>query len=160
MTLLEVGQIMRAHSLKGEVVVQLVTNRTDRLSVGSRLSTKVSGTRRVPAVLEVIAARPFQNRYLVRFDGCDSREAAEALRGVTLLAEAESAASDELYVHELIGKHVLDQTGIDRGAVVAVEANPASDLLVLVGGALVPLRFVTSADQTTIRVEVPDGLFE
>ena len=159
MSLLEVGQIMRAHSLRGEVVVQLVTNRTDRLAVGSRLSTRVAGSRRVPSTLEVVASRPFKNRYLVHFDGVESREAAEALRGVTLLAQAEESAGDELYVHELIGKHVVDQSGVDRGRVSSLEANPASDLLVLQTGALVPLRFVTSVDETTIFVEVPEGLF-
>ena len=151
---------MRAHSLKGEVVVQLVTNRTERLAVGSTLSTKVAASRRVPATLEVVAARPFKNRYLVSFRGVDSREGAESLRGVTLLAEADSSESDELYVHELIGKRVLDQEGTDRGLVTSLEANPASDLLVLENGALVPLRFVRSVDETTIAVEVPEGLFE
>jgi 16S rRNA processing protein RimM len=160
-SLLEVGHIMRPHSLRGEVVVQLVTNRTERLAVGSTLHTKVRGSRRVPELLEVLASRPFQSRYLVQFKGCTTREDAEALRGVTLLAEAVVDASpDELYVHELIGKHVVDQDGVDRGMVSSLEANPASDLLVLPNGALVPLRFVVDVDETTIRVEVPDGLFE
>jgi len=79
---------------------------------------------------------------------------------VTLLAEPASDDDDALYVHELIGKHVVDQAGVDRGAVRAVEANPASDLLVLPGGALVPLRFVVRTDDRTIFVAVPDGLFE
>ena len=34
------------------------------------------------------------------------------------------------------------------------------DLLVLPGGALVPLRFVVRSDERTITVEVPEGLFE
>jgi 16S rRNA processing protein RimM len=159
MTLLEVGQIIRPHGLRGEVVVNLVTNRSDRLDPGSKLHTKVTGQRRVPDVLEVVASRPFQARHLVVFGGVSSREDADLLRGVTLLAEP-SSDDDALYVHELIGKHVVDQTGVDRGAVSAVEANPASDLLVLPGGALVPLRFVVRADERTITVEVPEGLFE
>jgi 16S rRNA processing protein RimM len=160
MTMLEIGQIMRPHGLKGEVVVQLVTNRTDRLDVGSILTTKVAAARRVPTELEVVASRPFQNRFLVLFRGSSSREDAEVLRGVTLLVEPDSSDGEDLYVHELIGKHVLDQHGVDRGMVSAVEANPASDLLVLPGGALVPLRFVLGVDATTIHVEVPEGLFE
>lgn len=160
MTLLEVGQIIRPHGLRGEVVVNLVTNRSGRLDPASMLHTKVAGQRDVPEVLEVVASRPFQNRHLVVFAGVSSREDAELLRGVTLLAEPSSDDDDALYVHELIGKHVVDQTGVDRGAVSAVEANPASDLLVLPGGALVPLRFVVRADERTITVDVPDGLFE
>lgn len=160
MAMLEIGQIMRPHGLKGEVVVQLVTNRADRLDVGSILATRVQASRRVAAQLEVIASRPFQNRYLVLFAGATSREDAEALRGVTLLAEPGESDADTLYVHDLIGKHVRDQHGIDRGKVTAVEANPASDLLVLPNGALVPLRFVDQVEGETIYVDVPEGLFE
>ena len=42
-----------------------------------------------------------------------------------------------------------------------VEANPASDLLVLDSGALVPLTFVTNVEANVrIDVDVPEGLFE
>ena len=50
---------------------------------------------------------------------------------------------DALWVHELIGAEVVDARGIRVGVVEAVEANPASDLLVLTDGQLIPLRFVT-----------------
>ena len=69
-------------------------------------------------------------------------------------------ASDELFVHQLVGCRVVDQDGVDRGTVTAVEANPASDLLVLTGGALVPLTFVVSVDGAVISVDVPAGLFD
>ena len=36
---LEVGHLRRAHGLRGDVFVQLVTNRTERLDVGSTLAT-------------------------------------------------------------------------------------------------------------------------
>ena len=45
-------------------------------------------------------------------------------------------------MHELIGSAVLDTAGAHLGTVTGVLANPASDLLELDGGALVPLRFV------------------
>ena len=45
-------------------------------------------------------------------------------------------------MHELVGARVVDAGGVDRGLVVTVVANPASDLLELDSGALVPLRFV------------------
>ena len=48
-----------------------------------------------------------------------------------------------------------------RQVVVGVEANPASDLLVLDSGALVPLTFVTTVEANVrIEVDVPEGLFE
>ena len=44
----------------------------------------------------------------------------------------------------------------------AVEANPASDLLVLESGGLIPLRFVTQndAEAHTLVVDIPDGLLD
>ena len=42
-----------------------------------------------------------------------------------------------------------------------MEANPASDLLVLDGGALIPLRFVVGTEPgVRVIVEVPDGLLD
>jgi 16S rRNA processing protein RimM len=95
----------------------------------------------------------------VKFAGVTSREAAESLAGALLRAEP-VATADGLFVHELIGAEVFEVSGQSRGRVVAVEANPASDLLVLDGGALVPLRFVVGSAPGRLTVEVPPGLFD
>ena len=68
---------------------------------------------------------------------------------------------DALWVHELIGSVVEDQSGSELGMVESVEANPASDLLVLDSGALIPLRFVVSSvPGERVTVDVPDGLLD
>jgi 16S rRNA processing protein RimM len=67
---------------------------------------------------------------------------------------------EALWVHELHGSEVVDVTGRHLGRVTAVEANPASDLLVLEGGGLVPLRFVQEHRPGRVVVDVPDGLLE
>jgi 16S rRNA processing protein RimM len=85
--------------------------------------------------------------------------AADRLHGLTLRAPAVTDP-DVLFVHDLIGSTVVDQDGGAHGRVVSIEANPASDLLVLEGGGLVPMRFVIAHGQGWIRVEVPTGLFE
>lgn len=150
--LLVVGHIRKAHGLKGEVVVRLTTNRTERLEPGAVLSTAEKD-------LTVRAARPKDSDHLVFFEGVTTREDAELLRGTELRAE-HLDDPNELWVHELIGASVVDQSGVDRGTVVEVQANPASDLLVLESGALVPIAFVVDATGDVINVEVPDGLFE
>ncbi len=153
--LLEVGRIDKPHGVRGEVVVSLLTERTDRLAPGSRLDTD-------DGALEVVTSRPHQHRWIVRFAGVDDREAAEARRGTVLRAEPEADDDpDAIWVHEVVGRRVVDQDGIDRGEVQALQANPASDLLVLDTGALVPLRFVVDhADPAVVRVDVPEGLFD
>lgn len=149
---LEVGRITKAHGLRGEVVVDPITDRPDRFVAGATFDSSAGP-------LTIASNRPFQQKLLVTFEGCSSREQAEALRGVVLLAEP---VEDEgaLFVHELIGCRVVDQDGVDRGAVVSVEANPAADLLVLEDHALVPMNFVVDVVDGRIRVDVPAGLFD
>ena len=152
MTLLEVGRVIRAHGLRGEVVVDLVTDVEARLDPGTELASD-----RGP--LTVVASRPHQGRHLVTFAGVDDRSAAEALAGVALRAEA-LADPDALWVHELIGSVVREVGGTERGTVVGVQANPAHDLLVLDDGALVPTVFVVTCEGGVTVIDPPEGLFE
>lgn len=148
--LLEVGRIVKAHGLRGEVVVKLLTDRPERVAPGSILHTH-----RGP--LEVLASRPHQSGFLVSFAGVAGREAADALRGTPLSAPALDDP-DTWWVHELIGAEVVGVDGTAYGPVVAIEANPASDLLVLETGGLVPLRFVTDRNPDRLVIDPPEGL--
>ncbi len=152
--LLLVGHVRKAHGLKGEVVVHLSTNRVERVDSGSRL---IVGDRE----MVVKSSRPKDADFLVFFEGVTSREQADELRGSELRAEPLDDP-DELWVHDLIGAHVIDQGGVDRGEITAVQSNPASDLLELDGEVLVPSIFVVDVDTVAgvVNVEVPDGLFD
>ena len=149
--LLEVGSIGRAHGTSGEVVVRLITDRTERLESGSKLAADVRE-------LVVATSRPHQDRWLVRFEGVETRDQAEELRGWILRAPALRVANT-LWVHELIGSTVREVSGTERGVVEAVVANPASDLLELDSGDLVPLTFVVEFVNGVVLLDVPDGLF-
>ncbi|MGZ4736797.1 MAG: ribosome maturation factor RimM [Acidimicrobiia bacterium] len=150
---LEVGRVGRAHGLRGEVSVRLSSDRLARLAAGSVLYAD-------DRPLVVVAARPHSGRWLVCFEGVDDRTAAEALLGVALTGEALPAEADELWVHELIGAAVRDRSGRDLGHVLAVEANPASDLLVLDGDVLVPMTFVVERGVGFVVVDPPEGLLD
>jgi 16S rRNA processing protein RimM len=150
---LEVGRVGRAHGLKGDVRVTLTSDRRERLDPGAVL---YADTRE----LVVATSRQHSGRWVVRFVGVDDRTAAEALRGVTLSADALDAAEGELWVHELVGSRVHDRTGTDLGVVVAVEANPASDLLVLDDDVLIPMTFVVEQGDGTVVVDPPEGLLD
>ena len=137
------------------MVVQLWTDQTQRLSPGTELAS-ARGT------LRVVSSKPFgADRFIVQFEDVATREAAERLRGVDLEAEPLEVPG-ALWVHELVGATVRDGAGAELGLVAAVEANPASDLLVLESGALIPLRFVTRQDAATgtVEVDIPEGLLD
>ena len=148
-----------------------VSDRPERTEPGAALvlEPRDRDTDAAARTVVIVSSRPHQGRWLVRFDGIDDRTAAEALRGCLLTAEPLPStapapdggdAAEVLWVHELVGARVVDTHGTDRGTVVAIQANPAHDLLVLEGGALVPVTFVTEHDSSTVVVDVPDGLFE
>src|SRR4051795_4383938 len=122
--MLDVARIVKPHGIRGEVIVELLTNRAERLTPGTTLATATGGA------LHIDAARPHQGRWIVTFDGVPDRTAAEGLRGTILRAEP-LEDPEALWVHELVGATVVDTAGSQLGTVSAVEANPASDLLVL-----------------------------
>jgi 16S rRNA processing protein RimM len=151
--LLEVGRVGRAHGLRGEVHVVAVTNVAERFAPGARL---VVGDQ----PLVIASSRPAGSGFVVRFDGVDDRNAAEALRGTTVKAEAVASGADELFAHDVIDAEVRDRAGTRIGRVVAVQANPAHDLLELDGGALIPAVFVVDRQPGVIVVDLPDGLLD
>ncbi len=152
--LLEVGRIVRTHGLRGEVVVDLWTERRERLAPGARLHT-------ARGELVVRAAHPHGRVFLVSFEGLERREDAEPWRGAVLSAPApESHDDDGIWIDDLFGAAVYDRDGRCHGTVTGVEANPASDLLVLDDGTLVPLHFVTRVvAHERVDVDVPEGIF-
>ena len=151
---LEVGRIVKAHGLQGQVVVDFWTDRGERRSPGTQFTT-LKGT------LTLRSAAAHQDRFLVWFEEVTTREQADAVRGTVLSAPKLEVDDDVIWIDELFGASVVDAQGVLRGVVVDVEANPASDLLVLDSGALIPLTFVTAVQANSrIEVDVPDGLFE
>jgi 16S rRNA processing protein RimM len=143
--------------LRGEVAVTFSSNRPERSAPGAVL---FAGERE----LVVRASRPHQGRVLLYFSGVDDRTSAEALLGVELTAAPLAGDVElderEVWVHEVVGAEVFDRTGASVGRVVAVEANPAHDLLVLDGGALVPMVFVVEQREGAVVIDPPDGLFD
>jgi len=154
MMLLEVGRITKAHGVRGEVLVLLSSERTSRLDPGSVLSSDRGD-------LTVESASPHQDRWIVTFREIGDRNEAEAWRGTVLRAEAvDEEDTDTLWVHELIDATVVLPDGTTVGRVESVEANPASDLLVLDTGALVPVVFVTDHAPGRVTIDPPEGLLE
>jgi 16S rRNA processing protein RimM len=150
--LLEVGHIRRAHGLRGEVFVQLLSDSDARVAPGAVLYAG-------PDRLVVESSRVASNgRRVVKFAGIADRTAAEQYANRALQGHP-IEDPDALWAHELIGREVVEVDGTRRGRCVAVLANPAADLLELESGALVPSNFVVSNDDVVV-IDVPEGLFD
>jgi 16S rRNA processing protein RimM len=149
-----VGRIGRPHGLQGEVSVVITSERTERVTPGAVL---YAGDRE----LVVAAAHRHRDRWLFRFEGVDDRTAAESLNGAVLSgAPLDAPAGGELWVHDIVGAEVRDQSGEVLGRIATVQANPAHDLLVLDDGALVPAAFVVDHSPGLVVVDLPPGLLD
>ena len=156
--MLEVARIIKPHGTRGEMVVELLTNRPERLASDAVLFGP-------EAEFVVERSRPFAGRWLVWFVGVHTFAAAEALRN-TVLSAPPLEDPDALWVHDLLDAEVQDLSGTALGTVVSVMANPASDLLELDSGGLVPLHFVVESrlseagGRRVVVVDPPPGLFD
>lgn len=159
--LVEVGRVLKPHGLRGQVLVDLITDRDERVGPGARLHSDagtlvVASARHQPKR----AGHTPHNQWVVAFEGYDGRDAVEGLRGLVLRAEPIDDP-DELWVDDLVGAEVvLRATGTPVGTCVAVIANPASDLIELDGGALVPVVFVVEHAPGRVVIDPPEGLLD
>jgi 16S rRNA processing protein RimM len=154
-----IGRVGRAHGVRGEVRVAADGGSLARLG---RVS--IGGAER-----KIESARPMNDAWLVKLEGVDDRDAAEALRGLPVLARREElpeAGEGEVYVADLVGCLVLDGDE-PVGTVREVVSNGAQDLLVVEragGEALVPFvePIVVSVDLEARRIvcALPEGLVE
>ena len=135
--LLRVCRIGRAQGMKGEVTVQIFTDEPEwRFEPGSVLYSEDGETE-----YTIESSRTFKNRWIIKLDGCDDRNASEALNGTMLYGEADDPddmlEADEWYPKDLIGLEArMDEEnalGVEAGRVVGkvvdVIDSPAQSLL-------------------------------
>ena len=165
-----IGQIARAHGIRGEVTVMVRTDEPDvRFAPGTALATEPP--ERGP--LTVAATRWHSGRLLITFEGVRDRNAAEDLKGTLLVLDSAEipapADPDEFYDHQLIGLAVVTAAGDSVGEVTDV-LHHGQDLLVVrrapgpAGEGLVPFvsAIVTEVDVPSGRlvVDPPPGLLD
>jgi 16S rRNA processing protein RimM len=178
--LLVVGEIVRPHGVRGEVVVNVRTDEpTERFAPGSVLITDPGAAAPAPAgawtpppSLTVEVARPHLGRLIVTFAGIHDRESADALRQVQLCVDSEDLPAtddpDEFHDFQLVGLAAVDRDGAEIGRVVRVDHAPAADMLVLHRpdgrAALIPFvtAMVPEVDLAGGRVVItpPEGLLD
>lgn len=155
--LLIVGRIGRPHGVRGDMYLDLLSDREERVAPGAHLWCRDQLLR--DRLLVVAKARRAMDRWVVSFEGITDRNEAAHLTSLEVMAEPLLDVDDALWVHDLIGAEVVEVDGTQRGRCVSVIDNPAADLLELESGALVPITFVESVMDGVITVDVPEGLF-
>ncbi|HEU4723321.1 MAG TPA: ribosome maturation factor RimM [Gemmatimonadaceae bacterium] len=172
-----VGRVRKAHGIRGEVVVEPITDAPDAVfASGRRVFAGTASGDLAPnrPELHVASSRPFNEGLLVAFAEVPDRNVAETWRGRYLLlpaAELPPPSDDEVYVHELPGMRVVLASGETVGTVdgtyelpqgLAIDvrrAPPREHETVLL---LYDERMVASVDRAArvIVVTPPQGLLE
>ncbi len=125
-TYLEVGEIVSTHGVRGELRVQPWCDSADQMKPLHTLYFDDAGRRAVRA-----QCRPHGTVALVRLEGVDTVEQAQALRGAVLYAHRDDLKlpPGRYFIADLIGLRVVDQdTGEDYGALSDVSHTGANDV--------------------------------
>lgn len=190
LTEIAVGVISRAHGIRGEVAVTLRTDEPERrFAPGTVLRAEPTrapaarsparpetgrpetgrpetGRREAGRTFTVVRTREHQGRWLVTFEEIGDRNAAEAARGLRLIADVAEdetpTGEDEYYDRQLIGLAVVSAARPDPiGTIAAVLHLPSQDMLEIdtdAGPRLVPFvsELVPTVDLTAGRITVAD----
>ena len=162
-----VGRVLRPHGVRGEVVVQVLSDVPGRLAPGSTVLGTRDGKPPIPLVVET--QREHKTGAVVRFAGCDDRDRAEELRDLLLevdRSQVPAAPEGTYYWYQLLGCR-CGVGGEDLGEVVDLVEDGGGLLLVVSDGErAVPIPFVRSFLKTVdverghIELELPEGLLE
>lgn len=161
-----VGRVVRPHGVRGELVIERLSDSASRLAAGRRVECRQRGAVRD---LTVASSRPGSTGWIVAFAEVADRDAAEALRGAELeidRREVPAAKAGEYYYFELVGARCVDAREGDLGRVVDLVEGPAGLLLWVENddGRRLPLpfvdRFVAGVDRAARRIDwrLPEGL--
>lgn len=170
-----VGRVRKAHGIRGELVIEPLTDAPDAVfAPGRRLFAGTVHGDPAPdeRVLVVEESRPFKGGgWIVAFEGFLDRNEAERWRERYVLApraDLDPIGENEVYIHDLLGLEVVLQSSGERvGEVTDVYEVPQGVMLDVrreKGSVLVPFRpeVVQRVDLDARRVFIdpPEGLIE
>ena len=178
-----VGRVRKAHGIRGELVVEIITDAPEAIFASGRrvLVGTVTGdpprearTPReaaLPRELTVKGSTPFKGGLILAFEELADRTVAELYLKRYLLvpvADLAPAKDDEVYFHELLGMSVVLASNEPLGVVDALYELPQGLMIDVkrdVGGTvMLPYRpeVVTEVriGERVIVVDPPEGLLE
>lgn len=150
--------------VRGELKIEPLVDLPERYANRQALTAIYPDGRR--GELTPLGARSHKSHILVRFEGVNSANDGELLRGVLLVvprSELDELPEDTYYVNDLVGLMVVTTWGEEIGPILQVLESPANDVYVTARG-MVPAvkQFVREVDlkEGRVVVEPIDGMFE
>ena len=139
---LAVGTLRRSHGIRGDLVLDVMTDFPERLKPGTHIYV---GDKKQP--LKITRRRPHNEGLILGFEGISNSEQTAKYRAqvVYVLAEDRPALPEgEYYHHQILGLKVMDEAGVDLGIITEIIETGANDVYV-----------VTRDDRTPKDVLIP-----
>ena len=163
MDIIKLGKITAPQGIKGEVRVYPYTDQPTRFS-------EIEAVLRNGRRCRIEKARYMKNMAVLKLEGIDDRNAAEAMRNRELLLPREELwkqPEDTYFVDDLVGCAVVSEDGAPVGTLKTIHSRPAQDLYEIEradGSAfLLPAvkEFVkdVKTDEKIIVIHLIEGLF-
>jgi 16S rRNA processing protein RimM len=124
-----VGRLRRAHGVRGEMQMDVLTDFPERLKPGLRL---FAGEDRLPLRLRQV--RWHDRAMLIAFEEIRTPEQVAGLRNQILYVSASNLPpleEDEYYHHQVLGLRVVDEAGRALGTLVEILETGANDVYVI-----------------------------
>lgn len=159
---LVVGKIRRPHGIKGELVMEVLTDFPERIQVGR---TFFAGDDHQP--LKIESLRWHKNYLLIKFHGYDTPESAGVFRNVLIykpIDHVPQLPEGEYYHYQLLGLTVVDEAGEIVGVLQEILVTGANDVMLIQSPdnkeVLIPLidsvLLNVNLEEKTIRVKPPE----
>jgi 16S rRNA processing protein RimM len=133
--LIEIGRLVRRHGVRGEIRLRPYNPDSATLQPPQRVALAADGSG--VEWIRVTALRRHQKYLLLRFEGIESANDADALIGRTLFVPRDQLpelGEDEIYHCDLIGCRVVTDGGDELGAVAEILSTGSNDVLVIRDG--------------------------
>lgn len=160
-----VARIVKPHGLRGEVVLESLTDVEGRLETTRAFLLVKDG---IPTrELRVESRRFFGGRHVLRFQGIETLTEAEKIRGMTLAvpeSEIGPLPENQYFIHQLIGMKVKLKDGRELGTVRKVIVTGGVDVLEIGdrGEHLVPFAsdicVEVNLEEKRLTIDPPEGL--
>lgn len=153
------GEILRPHGIRGELRLRPRTDYPERLAQRARVflgrGPHDSGAREYR-----LRGLRWHGRYaLLSLEGIANRDAADALRGLQVmapLAEAVPLEEGEFYLYQLIGARVETSAGEALGRIAEVLETGANDVYILRGSEYGEI-LLPATDETILETDIAAG---
>ncbi len=164
MDIIEIGEIVNTHGVRGELKLNPWTDDLEKLLETKQFFYKLNGKIETLCVVQI---RLHKNCAIIKAEGIDDMQTAEGFRGQTLYVEKEELPEGIYYIADLLGLKVITEEG-ELGNITDVFSTGANDVYEVSEKGKKPIYLPAlshvideiNLTEKYMRVKVPEGLLD